>query len=307
MKTCPFFGLCGGCQYDFTAADYRAKKLAGVAGLPITGDAIWCAPGARRRAEFAFADGVFGFYQHRSRTIVPVRGCPLCCDAINSVLGQIAAMPWNGAGAVLVTACDNGIDVGVTSAVPYFSSDFKRVANTLPVIRVTWNAQVVAQTAIPQVSFGNHTVEYPPNAFLQPTVVGADILRDMVVQAVGKSQHVADLFCGLGNFTFATGADGFDISGTGVRRDLFRNPLTVGMLGQYDCVIMDPPRAGADAQCRNLAASGVARVIYISCNPSTWRRDSNILARGGYRLTQLIPVDQFVGSVHWELFSVFEK
>ena len=137
--------------------------------------------------------------------------------------------------------------------------------------------------------------------------MGEDILRNLVIAGVGKSKRVADLFCGLGNFTFATNADGFDIVGTGVKRDLFKKPLTVGMLNNYDCVIMDPPRAGALSQCKCLAASNVKRIVYVSCNPDTFKRDMSILNRGGYKLIKLIPVDQFVGSLHWELFSVFEK
>ena len=157
------------------------------------------------------------------------------------------------------------------------------------------------------VSFGDKSVEYPSGAFLQPTIHGADILRDMVVTAANGAKRVADLFCGLGNFTFALNADGFDIVGTGAKRDLFKKPLTVGMLNTYDCVVMDPPRAGADAQCREIIKSNVGRVIYVSCNPNTFRRDMETLTRGGYKLRKLIPVDQFVGSTHWEIFSIFEK
>ena len=129
----------------------------------------------------------------------------------------------------------------------------------------------------------------------------------MVVGAAHGFKRVADLFCGLGNFTFALNADGFDIVGTGVRRDLFKNPLTLGMLAGYDCVVMDPPRAGAHNQCVNLAKSGVKRIVYVSCNPQTFRSDMETLIRGGYNLTKLIPIDQFAGSTHWELFSVFDK
>ena len=307
MNTCPLFGICGGCKYDFTSSDYRANKLAELKDLPITGGAVWIDAGTRRRADFAFADGLFGFYQHRSKNIVAVRQCPLCCAAINNVLPAVANLPWNGAGAVLITACDNGIDVAVSSAVPYFSSEFKNAAEKLDVLRITWNGRTVMQRAVPVVSFGQYSVDYIPNAFLQPTVVGADILRNMVIDAVNGAQHVADLFCGLGNFTFATGADGFDVVGIGVKRDLFKNPVTVGMLNGYDCVIMDPPRAGAMEQCKNLAKSGVGRIVYVSCNPITWRRDCAILTHGGYELKSLIPVDQFTGSAHWELFSIFER
>ena len=275
-------------------------------GLPITGNAIWIDAGTRRRADFAFADGVFGFYRHRSKNIVPVQHCPLCCAAINDILPAVASLPWGGAGAVLITACDNGIDIAVSSAVPYFSSEFKNAVMHLDVLRVTWNGRIVIQNATPIVKFGDVSVEYPSGAFLQPTIVGADILRNMVVAAAAGMRRCADLFCGLGNFTYALNADGFDIAGAGVRRDLFHNPLTVGMLNKYDCVVMDPPRAGAIAQCTELVKSNVRRVIYISCNPQTWARDAEILKQK-YNLVSLVPVDQFVGSAHWELFSVFEK
>ena len=129
----------------------------------------------------------------------------------------------------------------------------------------------------------------------------------MVVKYVGSAKKVADLFCGLGNFTFATNATGFDIVGNGVKRDLFKKPLLSHNLNQYDVVIMDPPRAGAEKQSKEIAKSDVKRVIYVSCNPNTFMRDTEILSRGGYKMTVAIPVDQFVGSAHWEMFSVFEK
>ena len=183
----------------------------------------------------------------------------------------MANIPWCGAGACLITECDNGIDVAITSNVPYFTPEFRDAAQKLPVIRITWNDKVIKQTQNPTITFGGHSVPYPTGAFLQPSVAGADVMRKIVVAHAQNYAHVADLFCGLGNFTFELGADGFDIVGTGVKRDLFKNPLTVGMLKNYDCVVMDPPRAGAMAQCQELVKSDVKRVIYVSCNPTTFR------------------------------------
>lgn len=307
MKQCPLFGVCGGCKFDFAAADYRDKKMAELRGVTPTADAVWFAPGLRRRADFAFAGGAFGFYATATKDVVPVRTCPNLVPEINNVLPALAALPWNGAGACLVTACDNGIDVAISSNVPYFSAEFRNACAKLPVIRITWNGATIKQTATPVVNFDGRAVDYPVGAFLQPTVPSADAMRQMVVAAARGAHRVADLFCGLGNFTFALNADGFDIVGTGAHRDLFTHPLTVGMLNGYDCVVMDPPRAGANAQCREIVKSNVARVIYVSCNPATFTRDARTLVGGGYKMTQLIPVDQFVGSAHWELFAVFEK
>ena len=307
MKTCPFFGRCGGCKFDFAASDYHDKKIAALPALPMMGAPIWIDGGLRRRADFCFAGGVFGLFETGTKNIVPITECPNLVPEINSILPDLARLPWAGAGACLVTLCDNGIDVNITSSVPYVTPEFRRTAEKLPVIRITWNDKAVFKKAKPVVSFGDTVTEFPPNAFLQPTVTGADALRNMVVDATSGAKRVADLFCGLGNFTFALNADGFDVVGTGAKRDLFKKPLTVGMLNTYDCVVMDPPRAGADAQCRELVKSNVQRIIYVSCNPQTFRRDMETLTRGGYELKTLIPVDQFVGSTHWEIFSIFEK
>lgn len=306
-KRCPFFGICGGCKYDFASADYHTQKLSEIKNIPTTGPAVWVPAGLRRRGDFCFAGNQFGLFQKHTKNIVPVRHCPNMTDAINNILPLLAQLPWAGTGSCLITECDNGIDVSITSSVPYVTPEFRAQIMKLPIIRSSWNDRVISQTAQPQVSFGNHSVAYPPNAFLQPTIHGADVLRQMVCEAVGESKRTADLFCGLGNFTFALNADGFDIVGTGVKRDLFTHPLTVGMLNGYDCVVMDPPRAGAMAQCQQLARSNVPRIVYVSCNPGTFNRDMQILHQGGYKLQTLIPVDQFTGSSHWEIFSVFQK
>lgn len=306
-KTCPFFGRCGGCKYDFAAPDYREQKQSEIKQFEFTDAPHWCPIGARWRGDFCFGGGRFGLFAQHSKDIVPVTSCPLMMPEINDILPYLARLPWVGAGSCLVTKCENGIDVCITSNIEYFTPEFKIAAEKLPVLRVVWNGKIVKQTEKPMIKFGARLVEYPPYAFLQPMPGEVSTLRELVLSRASGAQKVADLFCGLGNFTFDLNADGFDIVGAGVKRDLFKNPLTVGMLTKYDCVVMDPPRAGAVEQCRELVKSDVKKIMYVSCNPQTFARDRDVLLRGGYKMIELIPVDQFVGSAHWELFSVFEK
>lgn len=294
-------------MFDFTATDYKEQKLNTINKIPVTDQPIWLEPGNRRRADFAFSGGKFGLFESKTKNIIPISKCPNLTQEINDILSKLIKLPWVGTGACLITKCDNGIDVAITSDVPYFSAEFKNAIATLPVVRATWNNKVIIQNKKPIISFGNTTVEYPANAFLQPSIFSADIMRKMVKEYTTDFKRIADLFCGLGNFTFETNADGFDLVGTGNKRDLFKKPLSTAMLNQYDCVIMDPPRAGALAQTKEIADSNVRRVIYISCNPDTFMRDKKILEKGGYKNIKLIPIDQFVGSSHWELFSVFDK
>ena len=309
MKKCPFLNLCGGCKYDCYDAKYRESKLTELPDLNFTQPAIWGTAGTRRRADFAFVTGHFGFYKKQSKDIVDINECPNLCAEINEVLPNLANLAWIGSGSVLITKCENGIDVTVSADVPYASAVFKESVEKLPpqIIRFVWNDKILRQYVEPEIRFDDKTVKYPPRAFLQPTIETEQILRDLVVKYTKDAKKVADLFCGLGNFTYATKATGFDIFGNGITRDLLKKPLTAQNLNQYEVVIMDPPRSGAEKQSKELAKSSVKRVIYVSCNPNTFVRDKKILEQGGYKTTTLIAVDQFIGTSHWEIFSVFEK
>ena len=306
---CPFFNVCGGCKYDFADENYRTEKLKSLPKMAFSDEPFWGMVGGRRRADFSFVDGHFGFFKKQSKDIVDIKKCINVVDDINDVLPKLAALPWSGSGGVLVTKCENGMDVAVNSIVSFSSADFRKAVEKLPanVIRFTWNDKVLRQYAKPMVKFNDKEIEYPSNAFLQPTIETEQFLRNMVVKYVDGVKKVVDLFCGLGNFTFATNATGFDIVGNGITRDLFKKPLTAQNLNQYDVVIMDPPRAGAEKQSKELAKSNVKRVVYVSCNPNTFMRDKTILENGGYKMIYAVPVDQFVGSQHWEIFGVFER
>ena len=69
-------------------------------------------------------------------------------------------------------------------------------------------------------------------------------------------------------------------------RDLFRRPLMPQELRDYDAVVFDPPRQGAEAQAKQLAASKIPVVVAVSCNVATFARDARILVDGGYRMRE---------------------
>jgi 23S rRNA (uracil1939-C5)-methyltransferase len=171
-------------------------------------------------------------------------------------------------------------------------------------------------------------VGLPPGAFLQAT---ADAEARMVADAaewLAGARVIADLFAGLGTFGFGLRKDrkvlaveaeraahlackaAGAMSGGQVlalHRDLFRSPLEPGELNRFDAVLLDPPRAGARAQVAEIAKSTLGRVVYVSCNPSSWARDATMLAEAGFRLTKLRAVGQFRWSTHVELVSYFER
>lgn len=75
----------------------------------------------------------------------------------------------------------------------------------------------------------------------------------------------------------------------------------------FECVVFDPPRAGAQEQVRELAKTTIPRVVTISCNPVTFARDLSLLVAGGYTIEKIIPIDQFLWSPHVEIVALLSK
>lgn len=179
------------------------------------------------------------------------------------------------------------------------------------------------------VRLGAVSVPFPSGAFLQATADGEAALVAAAREWLADSATVADLFAGLGTFAFAlagpvtkvlaveaardahlackAAAARAQLPVHALHRDLFRNPLQPDELNRFAAVLLDPPRAGAREQVERLAESTVAKIVYISCNPSSWARDAALLVEAGYRLKELRPVGQFRWSTHVELASLFER
>jgi 23S rRNA (uracil1939-C5)-methyltransferase len=188
---------------------------------------------------------------------------------------------------------------------------------------------LVLLRAAPTVKMGTATVTLPPGSFLQATTAGEETLAALVKDHCGRAKHIADLFCGVGPFALrlAEGARiaAFDSDADAIAslqkashapglkpvkaeaRDLFRRPLVAQELRDFDCLVFDPPRQGAQAQAERLAVSQVPVVVAVSCNAATLARDARILVDRGYRLETVIPVDQFRHTPHVELVARFVR
>jgi 23S rRNA (uracil1939-C5)-methyltransferase len=177
---------------------------------------------------------------------------------------------------------------------------------------------------------GAATVALPPGAFLQATPQAEAAMTAFAMQAAAGARRIADLYCGVGAFTFplaaiapVLGADAAApavaalmsavASAPGLKpitvqaRDLDRRPILAQELKGVDVVLFDPPRAGAAVQCGEIGRSAVSRAIGVSCNPATFARDARTLADAGFRLERVLPVDQFLWSPHIELVGVFSR
>lgn len=176
---------------------------------------------------------------------------------------------------------------------------------------------------------GRAEVTLPPGSFLQATVAGEETLAALIAERIGKAKEVLDLFCGVGPFALRLAekarVTAYDNDAGAIAalakaartpglkpikcepRDLFRRPLVLPELRDFDAVVFDPPRQGAQAQALKLAASKVPVVIAVSCNVATFARDARLLIDGGYRLEAVVPVDQFRHTPHVELVARFSR
>ncbi len=299
--------------------------------------------GTRRRAVLAARrtrkDVLLGFSRRLTHQIVDMQECVVLRRRIVKVLPDLrdmlrALLSRKSEARVTILDTDGGLDVCIEGVRevndPDLLMQMSEFSARFELARLTINGEVLATRQPPQLEFGGVPVVPAPGAFVQATSEAEEVLIRKVLAACEDASHIADLFSGSGTFSLPLARYGevlaveMDEEALGaiemavrqaqglkpVRtlcRDLFHEPLSVKELNEFDAVVFDPPRAGARAQAEELAHSTVARVIAVSCNPATLARDVRILIDGGYRLSHVTPVDQFLFSEHIEVVAVLER
>lgn len=348
---CRHFPECGGCQLqhlDDTAwsrfiTDRVATALAAQGLKTEVRAPLLSPPNTRRRAtlhaERRGRQVLLGFTEQSSHRLIDLEECWVLDPALFALVGPLrgllaALLPGSRRVNVHLAMTDQGPDVlidgmeaeglAAAEAISAFASRHGLARFALdeglgPTAR--WEPEPVT------VTLGGVPVPFPPANFLQATPEGEAALVAAVREIVGKAGTVADLFAGLGTFTFAlpharvyaaeaardtilslkSAAALAQRAVFADHRDLFRRPVSRADLGNFDAVVLDPPRAGAREQASELAGSKVPLIAYVSCNPSTFARDAENLCEGGYALDWVQPVGQFRWSTHVELAAKFSR
>jgi 23S rRNA (uracil1939-C5)-methyltransferase len=348
---CPHFGVCGGCvaqhMPDALYAEWKRAKVVEAfrhRGIDAPVEPLVRVPLASRRRVKMHARRVarglhLGFHRAGSHDIVPIRECPVALPQIVSALPRLEALlepvlTGKSEAVIDLVVTPAGLDAAIvfTGPRPQSKALARMAAQGVSqgLARLLVNGETLAQSSAPALAFGGVPVELPAAYFVQAVEACETEMVRLVSEATAKAKRVADLFCGLGTFTFplarrarvlavdgdkmaiaaleaaARRAQGLKPIETRVR-DLFRMPLSAGELAPYDAVVFDPARAGAEAQARELARSKVDEVAAVSCNPGTLARDVRILVDGGYRLDRVTPIDQFLFSHHVEAVATLHR
>ncbi len=297
----------------------------------------------RRRATFharVGADGrtLVGYMRARSHDIVPIANCPILAPGLAGALPAAEALALALASAgkpldLLCTATPEGLDIDLRGHGPLADDERQRLVALAvghDLARLSNHGVVVLERRKPALAVGAALVELPPGAFLQATAAGESALAGRVTAALRGAGRIADLFSGIGTFALRLAGtaeveaidsdapalaaiDRAARAASGLRRvkvqarDLHRRPLLADELARFDAVCLDPPRAGAEAQTRELAASPVTTVVSIACDPASFARDAAILLGAGFRCDDVVPVDQFRYAAHLEMVAVFRR
>ena len=343
---CRHFPTCGGCQLqhvsDAAYATYITDRIvhalhAQGIDAPAMSTPHLSLPRTRRRASLrAERRGravILGFNEGASNRIIDLNECHVILPELFALLAPLrrllaTVLRDRGRATVTMTRCDQGIDLmlgGFEVEGLAGTEELIAFGETQGLARLSldegYGPSVRYMPDVATVTLSGVPVAMPEGAFLQATADGEAALVDAVAKALSGVMTIADLFAGLGTFALALPGNVHAVEGArdavlalmatrrvGVEhRDLFRRPLSVNELNQFDGLVLDPPRAGAKEQVAEVARSSVARLAYVSCNPATFARDAKKLIDGGYRLERITPVGQFRWSTHVELAASFQR
>lgn len=228
---------------------------------------------------------------------------------------------------------ENKISLDHRISICDFANQYNEIAR-ISLCKKGSRPETIIEKHKPFIEIAGLKVFIPAGTFLQASSDGEKALIDLVLQYVGTSSgKIADLFCGVGTFSYPlsnniknkiTSIDsstellsGFEhsINAQSIpnikieQKNLFKYPLDEEELKNFDIIVFDPPRAGAAAQVNKiiLTTNKPQKIIAVSCNPHTFINDANTLISGGYKLSEITMVDQFVYSNHFELVALFEK
>ena len=299
-------------------------------------------PQSRRRATISARrtkkGALAGFHGRASDVITEIPDCQLLDPRLLSGLPVVQALAILGASrkaelSVTLTISTEGLDVAVTGGKLLDGPLRMTLAQSTEqhhLARLSWDGEVIAMSKPPVQPFGAAQVVQPPGAFLQATPQGEAALLAAVEEICAGADRVVDLFAGCGTFSLplARNAEVLAVEGdaemtqaldqgwrkarglkrvTTETRDLFRRPLMPDELAKFDVAVLDPPRAGAEAQVAEILDAGLPKIAYVSCNPISFARDAKLLVQQGYDLQWIQVVDQFRWSTHIELVASFVR
>ena len=286
---------------------------------------------------------LLGFYQHKSHKVVDLEECPVVAQRITSLFTPIRKLisqlnSPEQVSQISLTISDGNVLMTVKSAARPGHADrtlLREMSQREKLAGILWERNAGPFKVFQEEPFtldcGGVHVSLPERAFIQATDQGQEAIAGIIQEETADSTAVIDLYSGCGAYSFplakaghvvravegdrdmvhamqqAIESNGLDDRISCEARDLFREPVGGAQLRDYDAIVVNPPRNGAEPQVEAIGKSEVPLVVIVSCNPVTLERDAKILNAHGYKMKRAVPVDQFFWTTHLESVVVFYK
>jgi 23S rRNA (uracil1939-C5)-methyltransferase len=288
---------------------------------------------------------LLGLHAARSHDVIDMHECALLEPGLFALIAPMRSLlrhleALRRTGSVMINWLDDGPDLLLRLDAPVTGPDRAKMiafAREFGAVRISaakgdGEPELVAMFRPPVLTLSGVAVEPAPGAFLQASRAGEAAIVSAVIAFLPKltaKSRIVELYAGIGTLSFALAkharVEAYEgaaeavaaLDGAARRagltgrlraqaRDLSRRPLKPSEMAGAACVVLDPPYAGAGPQIRNLAASGIARLIYVSCNPDALAKDAALLRQAGYTAAGAVPIDQFPHSENIESVVMFK-
>jgi 23S rRNA (uracil1939-C5)-methyltransferase len=285
-----------------------------------------------------------GLHAARSGAVVDMTACVLLTPQLFALVAPLRDLlrhieGFRRAGSAIVNWLDEGPDILLRLDFAVTGPDRAKLiafAKSHDAVRISVakgddEPELVAMLRPPVITLSGVPVTVAPGAFLQASVAGEAAIIAAVIAGLPKLKgkaRIAELYAGVGTLSFALAKhariEAYEGNAAAVAaqdaairranlagvmkvaaRDLARQPLKIAEMAGAAAVVLDPPFSGAGVQVKNLAGSGVARIIYVSCNPAALARDGQALRHAGYGVLSAVAIDQFPYSESVESVVVF--
>ena len=334
IPVCPFFGICGGCDIMHIAyveqLKFKEEKVKHALGTfvdeSLMQNIVYGNPLYYRNKVTFKVDQKLGFYEKESYKVVSIASCFLISKKMNLLLKKIQEhIPLSFLEEVMIREgkYTKEILLYIKGKKLDFSLSFLKEDVTTCLfddgqLHILWGDGFIHE------KLEKYTYKISPFSFFQVNTDGAILLYNLVKSFIEEKENVLDLYCGTGSIGIFISdklkfLHGVEISRSAIedaivnqKRNHLQNAqfscldtsLFEEKLDRFSTVIVDPPRSGLDKHTRDLLLKEkVPKIIYVSCDLMTLKRDLEILLKQ-YKIKCIIPVDMFPNTYHVECVCV---
>ena len=274
----------------------------------------------RNKATFHIKDGKIGYYSEKTNNIIEINNCLLLDNRINDIYNYLKEHELSTISEVIIRVTTKDIMI-VFKGEKY---DINDIINHFNITSIYLNDKLIYGESYIIEEIDNIKYSIYPDSFFQVNKDNMKIMYDKTREYAGYGNNLLDLYCGTGTIGIYLKDNFKHIDGIEINKDSIKNAninkklnninninfvcgdASIAKNNNYDVIIVDPPRSGLSNKVINfLDKSNSKRIVYISCNPKTLKRDIDLLKN--YKMIKLEIINMFNKTKHIECITLLEK